>query len=1730
MPSESEFLDQLFGGSTSTRKVGEPLRRAKVPSVSEYLGIPEEEKEAENSLDFVGDAEKFKETFGINFSSTLRSPQKNASVGGKPNSYHLKGTAADIPTAGMTAEDRANVKKYWFGLGGYDVIDEGDHIHVEPGKGYISRTSYGSDGAGAAGKKEQSAEEEFLGKLFAPGGTQEKPKPKPAPKEKGFLEESTDAIKDASNRFFNTLWNRLNGSTEEVERRPEEIDFLVKKEVDNLRKAQETLPFFLRRDEEGLAEYGEMLKKQRKFRMTPRMASEQEAEQLAAQEAKEVSRETARIATAEAKSANTGFWGSVWNYIDNPVYGILNKSLPANVAKYVGRQAVRNREDYNKLKQEMRTQQIIDNPGKYDPEVVALAQEDVARREQERKARNPTIAQQWDDLKKAATEHPERFVADFANALIADPEMLVAPVGVGIKPFQVAKTAGAAAKASRVANAMIDAGSTSAALNVGMTAAEAGAANRDLSTSEVATSAGLGFITGAPFGPLFSKGAAARERIRAGKLTEADLENTLRDVAKEDLAVETVIEHPDTVPTDVRTRIEDQLGISNMSAAEKKKWHRRRQAELKRTFEEQSLEADYLQFKADERISRRTQLAEEAEARQAREAAEAEAAKQVEMDLAFGPDPAARRAKFAEDYEKALAARNAADAEGIEAAAIAEDQLRTATAKLDEQEIMYAAMRSDVPEVKRAMNKALQRDAKLRVPKWQRGDVDPKLVARAGAASLFAGTAYALAEKENKEAAAFAAGLAGLMLPGGGNVLRKLSQAGATTLDGDIISLLVKQGKLKVEREASEIMAREAQVIAEAKGGSQKAFKELYDDNAPRIERYINKQLRGVAGRLGISAEDVAQEVFLDAFKQLDSFSGNVPFSAYLTKIAKNKAVDAIRDAQTLKGGRDVSTTSMYSAGRDFGDSASAGHITEGDVSAIKSEVESAAADIDTPENQAIREQSQAIIMRELDKLPERERKVFVLNRIEHYDPSEIAEMMGLSYDNVSKITRRVEADILLAVERGFGAKKSYHGNAKPAEEVIKRGRGRPRKETGEIDPKLLKMGAIAALGAGAGAFLNDENKKLGAAIGAAVGLGLATKGRMGTSAMRQLVDNADYTLGVISTRIMNKSPALWRKAIEHERVVLRDTHAAMVKVNPFLQKLKKLPEETRNILSRAILTGNPEVTNRILHAIGDPELISSWKAVRSTLDSLGDQLVALKRFGKKELDYFPRVVKDVDGLLKALGNERGSFLEEALKEAETKSLRNRGTGLSDLEKSMVINKVLSNERYKGQQPGFAKDRVIEEITPELQKYYASPSESLHTHIRAAVEDIQRAKFFGKDLEVITKKGKDYTNVDASIGNVVNRLMNEGKLSGKDAEEVAGLMRSRFINGERAPGELIQAMKNLSYAGLLGNPFSAATQLGDVIIQAYTQDIRSTINATVRSLTGNKIVNMKDFGLSDHIAEEFATTSRSAAALNKIFKYSFFKGVDEFGKDVALNAAVLRFGRLAKSEKGIQEISRKYASALQPDELNQLVKDLQKGEVTDLVRSIAFAELSRTQPITRLELPQAYLDNPNGRLLYQFKTFMLKQIDVARRDAFNEIKAGNRARGIKNLTELGIALGVAGTSTSAIKDYMLGKDVDLSASDVPLNMLKTFGLTEYFLDHALGVSKEEAAERRAEGDTASRAVKAEPVQTTLNMFAPAPAQVLDTMITGDPKLMRYVPIIGPILYEQYKADKEKASE
>ena len=165
--------------------------------------------------------------------------------------------------------------------------------------------------------------------------------------------------------------------------------------------------------------------------------------------------------------------------------------------------------------------------------------------------------------------------------------------------------------------------------------------------------------------------------------------------------------------------------------------------------------------------------------------------------------------------------------------------------------------------------------------------------------------------------------------------------------------------------------------------GDQNAFGEI-------VELYKDKVFQLCFRMLGNrhEAEDIAQEAFIRAYVNINSFNINLKFSTWLYRIATNLCIDRIRkkkpdyylDAEV--SGTDGLT--MYSQ---------------------------IAADTTLPEDELQSLELQEMIQKEISKLPEKYRSVIVLKYIEELSLNEISEILDLPLGTVkTRIHRGREA------------------------------------------------------------------------------------------------------------------------------------------------------------------------------------------------------------------------------------------------------------------------------------------------------------------------------------------------------------------------------------------------------------------------------------------------------------------------------------------------------------------------------------------------------------------------------------------------------------------------------------------------------------------------------------------------------------------------------------------------
>lgn len=97
-------------------------------------------RNATGTVDPVKDFPQLVASVGVPPNSIHRTPQRNADVGGTANSYHLRGQAIDLTP--RTPQQKQQIRD-WARQNGYDFIDEGDHVHLEPRRGVRAVSGFG---------------------------------------------------------------------------------------------------------------------------------------------------------------------------------------------------------------------------------------------------------------------------------------------------------------------------------------------------------------------------------------------------------------------------------------------------------------------------------------------------------------------------------------------------------------------------------------------------------------------------------------------------------------------------------------------------------------------------------------------------------------------------------------------------------------------------------------------------------------------------------------------------------------------------------------------------------------------------------------------------------------------------------------------------------------------------------------------------------------------------------------------------------------------------------------------------------------------------------------------------------------------------------------------------------------------------------------------------------------------------------------------------------------------------------------------------------------------------------------------------------------------------------------------------------------------------------------------------------------------------------------------------
>ena len=191
-------------------------------------------------------------------------------------------------------------------------------------------------------------------------------------------------------------------------------------------------------------------------------------------------------------------------------------------------------------------------------------------------------------------------------------------------------------------------------------------------------------------------------------------------------------------------------------------------------------------------------------------------------------------------------------------------------------------------------------------------------------------------------------------------------------------------------------------LLEQARAGSETALGQLLENFTKYLTLLARVQIgRRLQGK--VDADDLVQDTFMDAHRQIASFRGTTEaeFIAWLRRILAGQLAQTIRRYLGTKG-RDAMLERELAVQLD-----QSGEILDRGLVASQS----------TPSQHASRREQGVILAEALDKLPRDYREVIILRHLEALSFPDVAKRMNRSEDSVQKLWVRALASLRRSLE-----------------------------------------------------------------------------------------------------------------------------------------------------------------------------------------------------------------------------------------------------------------------------------------------------------------------------------------------------------------------------------------------------------------------------------------------------------------------------------------------------------------------------------------------------------------------------------------------------------------------------------------------------------------------------------------------------------------------------------------
>ena len=424
---------------------------------------------------------------------------------------------------------------------------------------------------------------------------------------------------------------------------------------------------------------------------------------------------------------------------------------------------------------------------------------------------------------------------------------------------------------------------------------------------------------------------------------------------------------------------------------------------------------------------------------------------------------------------------------------------------------------------------------------------------------------------------------------------------------------------------------------------------------------------------------------------------------------------------------------------------------------------------------------------------------------------------------------------------------------------------------------------------------------------------------------MREYLSDAIVPL---EEEIRQISPDLYNMNRRLEISKINKTNAYFKRVKGFVEGMSKMSEPDFHTFDLALKNRDTDTVQRLLAKY---DLEAGFAEVRNILDELREQMIDVGVDVAYMPDYYPRKVKDADGLLDYIELKFGDRTEYSIIQKMLDEKRRDGRVRTKEDEAQIVNSLIRG--YAGgislANIGNVKDRTLDVIDQYINRFYKVSTDALVDYISGAVQMIENKKYFGRETKELQNLRRMVANRETTIEAYKGMDPKEAKWKEiKTRNYKIGAVEAQIRNTtDNVVKAELQDRKTKLEAEVEYLKDRRASQVKDIAINRMEvelaqvkKDVEKLADSKIENSVGNLLFELVEQGKIGHSQELRLKELLLARFTNKGLGNEFLRIIRDGGYIWTLGnfeSAITQFGDLGTSayKNGLWNTAFEYAKA-----------------------------------------------------------------------------------------------------------------------------------------------------------------------------------------------------------------------